>query len=81
MLDGLTGPVYVHIDLDVLDPGAFGSICYPEPDGVPPQRLIDLVSSLDNVVGAAITEHAPSGGPRDAGDAAVIGRLAAALRL
>ncbi len=52
VLDGLTGPVYVHIDLDVLDPAEFGSVCYPEPDGVPSQRLIDLVSHLDNVVGA-----------------------------
>ncbi|MEU8246215.1 arginase family protein [Nonomuraea sp. NPDC048916] len=81
VLVGLTGPVYVHIDLDVLDPAEFGSIGYPEPDGVPPQRLIDLVSRLNNVVGAAITEHMPSGRPSDAGDAEVIRRLGAALPL
>jgi len=81
LLDGLTGPVYVHIDLDVLDPPAFGSTCYPEPDGVPPQRLIDLVSRLDDVVGAAITEHAPREGAADAGEAEVIRRLGAALPL
>jgi arginase len=81
VLVGLTGPVYVHIDLDVLDPAQFGSICYPEPDGVAPQRLIDLVSRLDNVVGAAITEHAPSGGAGDSGESEVIRRLGAALRL
>ncbi|MEU7899678.1 arginase family protein [Nonomuraea sp. NPDC049152] len=80
VLDGLTGPVYVHIDLDVLDPAAFGSICYPEPDGVAPQRLIDLVSRLDDVVGAAITEHAPPDLDND-GEAEVIRRLAAALPL
>jgi arginase len=79
VLDGLTGPVYVHVDLDVLDPTEFGSIGYPEPDGVPPQRLIDLVSRLDDVVGSAITEHMPSGGD-DAGEADVIRRLGAALR-
>ncbi|GAA1307543.1 arginase [Planotetraspora silvatica] len=79
VLDGLTGPVYVHVDLDVLDPAEFGSIGYPEPDGVPPQRLIDLVARLDNVVGAAITEHMPSSDAGDAGDAEVIRRLGAAL--
>lgn len=77
-LDGLTGPVYVHIDLDVLEPDEFGSTCYPVPDGIPAQRLIDLVSGVDNVVGAAITEHAPVAD--HAGEAAVITRLGAALR-
>lgn len=77
--DGLTGPLYVHVDLDVLEPTEFGSLGYPEPDGVPPQRLIDLVSRVDNVVGAAITEHMPFADTDDAGDAEVIRRLGAAL--
>lgn len=47
---------------------------------MPPQRLIELVSRLDNVVGAALTEHAPSGGAGEAGEAEVIRRLGAALR-
>jgi arginase len=79
VLDGLSGPMYVHIDLDVLEPTEFGSTCYPVPDGVPSQRLIHLVSRLDNIVGAAITEHAPSDG-FNAGEAEVIHRLGAALR-
>ncbi|MGH3734383.1 MAG: arginase family protein [Micromonosporaceae bacterium] len=73
----LTGPVYVHLDLDVLDPGHFGSISYPEPDGALPEILIQLLGSLDNVVGAGITEYAPSGKP---GDHDVIREIAAALR-
>jgi arginase len=77
-LDGLTGPVYVHIDLDVLEPDEFGSTCYPVPDGVPARRLVDLVSQVDNVVGAAITEHAPVADLP--GEADVITRLGAALR-
>jgi arginase len=81
VLDGLTGPVYVHIDLDVLDPRSCRSVCYPEPDGVDPRRLAKLVSRLDDVVGAAITEHAPPDGARDAGEAEVIRQLAAALPL
>lgn len=79
-LDGLSGPVYVHVDLDVLDPAEFASTCYPEPDGVPLQRLIDFVSRVDGVVGASITEHAPPDGADEAGDAGVIRRLGSALR-
>lgn len=78
-LDDLTGPVYVHVDLDVLDPSEFASTCYPEPDGVPVQRLIDLVSRVDKVVGASITEHAPSDDVDVDSDADVIRRVGAAL--
>jgi arginase len=77
--DRLRGPVYVHIDLDVLEPAVFGSTCYPEPGGVRPQRLVDLVSRVEGIVGAAITEHAPSGDAVNPGEAEVIRRLGAAL--
>jgi arginase len=77
-LDDLRGPVYMHIDLDVLEPTVFGSTCYPEPNGVQPQRLIDLISQVDGIVGAAITEHAPYGDV-DVGEAEVIRRIGAAL--
>lgn len=89
VVDGLNGPVYVHLDLDVLDPVAFGSLCYPEPDGVQPQDLIDVISQMDNVVGAAITEHAPLDGDVDSdseseseseSEAEIIRKLAAAFR-
>jgi arginase len=78
-LDGLRGPVYVHIDLDVLEPTVFGSTCYPEPNGVQPQRLTDLVSQVDNIIGAAITEHAPPSDDINSGEAEVIRQLATAL--
>lgn len=79
VLDGLRGPVYVHIDLDVLEPTAFGATCYPEPNGVQPQRLIDLVSQVNDIIGAAITEHAPSSDDVNPGEAEVIRRLGAVL--
>jgi arginase len=47
---------------------------------VPSQRLVDLVSRLDSVVGAGVTEHAPDDGVGSAGEAEVIRRLGAALR-
>jgi arginase len=78
-LDGLRGPVYVHVDLDVLEPTTFGSTCYPEPGGVQPQRLIDLICQVDDIVGAAITEYAPAGDTADAAETEIIHRLAAAL--
>lgn len=79
VLDGLRGPVYVHVDLDVLEPAVFGSTCYPEPDGVQPQRLTDLVCQVSDIIGAAITEHAPSSDDVNGDEAEVIRRLAAAL--
>lgn len=77
MVTDLAGPLYVHIDLDVLDPPEFGSTCYPVADGVPVERLADLVAGLDGVVGAALTEHAPAG--ENPAEADVIRRLGAAL--
>ncbi|MEA5364061.1 arginase family protein [Amycolatopsis sp., V23-08] len=59
-LDALAGAekLYVHVDLDVLDPSEFAGLNYPEPDG---WTIARLVSSLDalaayDVVGAGITE-------------------------
>src|SRR5262249_2190690 len=77
VLDEIDGPVYVHIDLDVMEPTESGSICYPEAGGVAPRRLIDLVSRLDNIVGAALTEHAPEAD--NPAEADIIRRLGAAL--
>lgn len=76
--EAIAGPTYVHIDLDVLDPGEFASVCYPEPNGVRPARLVELVAQLDNVVGAAITEHAPASD--NAAETELIRRIGAALR-
>lgn len=58
VLDGLTGPVYLHIDLDVLDPADFQSVGYSEPNGVTAQRLIALVREVPGLIGAAICEYA-----------------------
>lgn len=76
--DGLSGPTYVHLDLDVLEPTEFGSVCYPEPNGVRWSELVELISGLDNIVGAAITEHAPAGD--NPAEADIIRHLGAALR-
>ncbi len=54
--------VYLHIDLDVLDPAAVDGIGFPEPFGVSPEQLSDAIRALRarfELVGAAITEFAP----------------------
>ncbi len=75
----LDGPVYVHLDLDVLEPKIFGSTCYPEPDGIDPEPLIELISRLDQLVGAAITECAPADAAWRGDEARVLTRLASAM--
>jgi arginase len=77
--DGLDGPLYVHVDLDVLDPGEFGSVCYREPDGPAVQEVIDLIGRVDHIIGASITEHAPREHAGLARDADVVRRIGGAL--
>ncbi|MEZ5119194.1 MAG: arginase family protein [Candidatus Nanopelagicales bacterium] len=57
----LTGPVYVHIDLDCLDPRHFGHTPFREPDGLHPDDVTVLLRRLRrdsdvDVVGIGVTE-------------------------
>ncbi|MGI5171038.1 arginase family protein [Spirillospora sp. CA-253888] len=55
--------VYVHIDLDVLDPSAFRSLNCPEEDGLSVAALRDAVQALTGrftLAGLGITEYAPA---------------------
>ncbi|NIJ13632.1 arginase [Saccharomonospora amisosensis] len=54
--------VYLHIDLDVLDPSEFGWTGYHEPGGISLAWLVAAVAGLAEleVVGAAVTECAAS---------------------
>jgi len=70
--------VYLHIDLDVLDPAEFVSLSYPEPFGLTVQHLLELVVAARTALplaGAGITEFAPSS------DAATADELPAILRV
>lgn len=54
-IDG--APVYVHLDLDVLDPGVFPAQ-FPVPDGLAPAKLFDVleaVASASEIVGLEVT--------------------------
>jgi arginase len=58
--------VYIHLDLDVLDPAAFAGTTYREPDGLQPAELIEMLTALRThfpLAGMAITEYAPVQSP------------------
>ena len=54
-------PVYVSIDLDVLDPSVFRGTGTPEPGGVTFAELLEALLDMEgmNIVGADIVELAP----------------------
>lgn len=74
--------VYIHIDVDVIDPADFAGIGSPEPFGLPAADLVAAVRALTTrfeLAGAGITEFAPAS-PGDAvEDMPTILRLVAAL--
>lgn len=76
--------VYVHVDLDVLDPGSIAGLLDPEPFGVAPGALVAALRALGArvpVVGATLAAYAPTdpGSEEAVDDAATILRIIAAL--
>lgn len=75
--------VYVHIDLDVLDPAEFDGLLEPIPFGVPAAQLVAAVKALVArmpLAGATIASFAPENAVAAVDDAPTILRLIAALR-
>ncbi|MEA4888073.1 MAG: agmatinase [Clostridiaceae bacterium] len=56
-----TRPIYLSLDLDVLDPSAFPGTGTPEPGGVDVKSLMRLIHSLPQkqIIGADLVELAP----------------------
>ena len=55
--------VYVHLDLDVLDPGVFASVGTPEPGGLTSAQVVEMVTALAaryEIAGVGITEYEPA---------------------
>lgn len=74
--------VYVHIDLDVLDPGEFAGIDYAEPFGLAAATLIAQVGALRErfeFAGAGITEFSPASPEAAVEDLPTILRIVGAL--
>jgi agmatinase len=59
---GTETPVYLSIDIDVIDPGMAPGTGTPEPGGWTTRELIRVLRNIDslNVVGADIVEVAPA---------------------
>ncbi|QRN86671.1 agmatinase [Clostridia bacterium] len=77
-------PLYVSLDLDVLDPSAFPGTGTPEPGGVSFKELLRAIHALVgcNVVGADVVELSPQydvSGVSDATAAKVVRELALAM--
>jgi len=64
MVDDLRGPVYVSIDIDVLDPAYAPGISHHEPGGWSTRQLLDAVAAVSAagvpVVGADLVEINPA---------------------
>lgn len=60
------GPVYLSLDMDVLDPAFAPGVSHHEPGGLATREVIRLIQRLDGpIVGADIVEYNPE---RDAGE-------------
>nr|WP_216832418.1 arginase family protein [Clavibacter michiganensis] len=74
--------VYVHVDLDVLDPGGMSGVGHPEPFGLDVQAVTESIKALRRsfgLAGAGITEFAPSSPAAAVDDMGTILRIIGAL--
>ena len=54
------GPVYISLDLDVLDPAFAPGVSHPEPGGLSTREVIGLIQTLEgDLVGADLVECNP----------------------
>ena len=61
-LSGLSGPLYITIDMDVFDPSLVPGVGTPEPGGVDWYPVLDIVRTLTEVgtvVGFDVVELCP----------------------
>ncbi len=56
----LEGPVYLSLDMDVLDPAYAPGVSHHEPGGMSTRMVLRLIQSIDQpIVGADIVEYNP----------------------
>jgi agmatinase len=62
----LHGPLYVSLDLDVLDPAFAPGVAHPEPGGLSVREVLDVLNAVRSpVVGADVVEYHPQNDVRD----------------
>ncbi len=60
-ISNLKSPLYISLDLDVLDPAFAPGVSHHEPGGLSTRELIKIIQSIDvSVVGADIVEYNPT---------------------
>nr|WP_239543433.1 arginase family protein [Micromonospora terminaliae] len=62
LLAGVDGGVWLHVDCDVLDPGAMPAVSYPEPGGPTAGQVADLLAPLvaaPRLLGMSIADFRP----------------------
>lgn len=66
VIRSVPGPVYVSLDLDVLEPMLAPGISHPEPGGLSVRDVLDLLAALStDIVGADVVEYNPHNDVRD----------------
>jgi len=60
IISKLKGPLYISLDMDVLDPAFAPGISHHEPGGLSTRQVLDIIQNIDvPVVGADIVEYNP----------------------
>ena len=61
MINEVKGPLYISIDVDVLDPGVMPCVATPEPGGISYKELLDSLLLLRGrkIIGADVLEYNP----------------------
>ena len=73
LIGRLRGPLYISLDLDVLEPMLAPGLSHPEPGGLSVRDVLELLAAVrTSVVGADIVEYNPTLDLRD-----LTGRVAA----
>ena len=59
-ITGLKGPLYISLDIDVLDPAFAPGISHHEPGGLSTRQLLQIIQSINvEIAGADIVEYNP----------------------
>jgi arginase family enzyme len=59
-INSLEAPLYISLDIDVLDPAFAPGISHHEPGGMSTRQLIDIIQQINvSIVGADIVELNP----------------------